>query len=110
MSHRRQFLVFIAAGLSSTAFGASGLCCRPVLRLAENAPAAQEYYICLECETPCYVFEEKDGKLISAVCQSCGNDNVDSFATPEDVENAEDPHPVHPKGRAGEGHAALRAT
>lgn len=110
MAHRRQFLVFIAAGLSSTAFGASGLCCRPALRLAENAPEAQEYYICLTCETPCYTFEEKDGKLISATCWSCGNDEVDKFATPKDVENAEDPHPIHTNGRAGEGHVALRAT
>lgn len=90
MAHRRQFLVFIAAGLSSTALGAAGLCCRPALRLAENAPAAQEYYICLECENPCYVFEEENGKLISATCQVCGNDNVDSFATEEDVQNLED--------------------
>ncbi|GMU45145.1 MAG: hypothetical protein DYH17_15125 [Xanthomonadales bacterium PRO6] len=92
MAHRRQFLVFISTGLfSATAFGANGLCCRPALRLAENPPEAQEYYICLECETPCYTFEEEAGKLIEALCQACGNDDVEKFVTPAEAQELGSP-------------------
>ena len=48
--------------------------------------ASPEYLICLECETPCYVFEWEDGKLSEVLCQSCGNDDPDQFALPEDIE------------------------
>ncbi len=48
--------------------------------------ASPEYIVCLECETPCYVFEWEDGKLSEAFCQACGNDDPDQFALPEDIE------------------------
>ena len=86
MAHRRQVLLFIAAGVSSVAVGAAGLCCRPQPRLAENEESAPHHVICLECETPCYVCEWKDGKLVEATCTRCGNDDVDQFARPEDIE------------------------
>ena len=48
--------------------------------------ASPEYLICLDCETPCYVFEWEDGELKEALCQSCGNDEPDQFALPEDYD------------------------
>jgi translation initiation factor 2 beta subunit (eIF-2beta)/eIF-5 len=48
--------------------------------------ASPEYVVCLECETPCYVFEWEDGRLSEVLCQACGNDDPDQFALPEDIE------------------------
>ena len=48
--------------------------------------ASPEYLICLDCETPCYVFEWEDGELKEALCQACGNDDPDQFALPEDYD------------------------
>lgn len=45
-----------------------------------------EYLMCLNCETPCYVFEWEDDELKEAVCEACGNDEAEQFATPEDFE------------------------
>ena len=49
--------------------------------------ASPEYVICLECETPCYVFEWVDGKLSEVLCQACANDDPDQFALPDDLED-----------------------
>jgi translation initiation factor 2 beta subunit (eIF-2beta)/eIF-5 len=48
--------------------------------------ASPDYVICLECETPCYMFEWEDGKVTEAVCTACGNDELDQFALPEELE------------------------
>jgi hypothetical protein len=48
--------------------------------------ATPDYLICLECETPSYVFEWRDGKVIEALCQTCGNEDLESFATEEEYE------------------------
>ena len=53
------------------------------LQLADERP---EYLICLECETPCYVFEWEDGRVTEILCTSCGNDNPEQFARPEDLD------------------------
>ena len=45
-----------------------------------------EYLICLECETPTYQFEYTNGKLTSAMCNTCGNDNVAEFMTEAELE------------------------
>ena len=45
-----------------------------------------EYLICLSCETPCYTFEWSAGKVTETLCEVCGEDDVDSFATEEDFE------------------------
>lgn len=45
-----------------------------------------EYLICLNCETPCYVFEWKESELVEATCEACGNDDPDQFTTEEDLE------------------------
>ncbi len=48
--------------------------------------AEPDYLICLDCETPCYVFEWEGGKLQEIVCAVCGNDDPEQFALPEDYE------------------------
>ncbi|HSN85936.1 MAG TPA: hypothetical protein VL025_04215 [Thermoanaerobaculia bacterium] len=48
--------------------------------------ASPEYVICLDCETPCYVFEWSDGELSEALCEACGNDEPDQFALPDEFE------------------------
>jgi len=48
--------------------------------------SAPEYLICLNCDTPCYVFEWAEGKLLEAICDACGNEETDQFATEEDLE------------------------
>ncbi|MFP5284253.1 MAG: hypothetical protein ACLGI9_00795 [Thermoanaerobaculia bacterium] len=48
--------------------------------------SSPEYLICLDCETPCYVFEWEDGELKEALCQACGTDDADQFALPEDYD------------------------
>ncbi len=45
-----------------------------------------DYLICLECETPCYVFEWEDDRLKEAICTTCGNEDVSGFATESDYE------------------------
>jgi hypothetical protein len=48
--------------------------------------ASPDYVVCLECETPCYVFEWRDGALTEALCTSCGNEDTDQFAAPDELE------------------------
>lgn len=45
-----------------------------------------DYLICLNCETPCYVFEWKDGSCAEAICTACGNEEPDQFVTEEDFD------------------------
>lgn len=53
----------------------------------DRAPAQYyDYLICLECESPCYIFEFKSEILIEAMCEVCGNDDVDLFLPEEDFE------------------------
>ena len=47
---------------------------------------APEYLICLNCENPCYVFEWKEGELTEALCEACGNDDTEQFATAEEFD------------------------
>jgi hypothetical protein len=49
--------------------------------------AGPEYLICLECETPCYVFEWDDGRITEALCTVCGNDEVEQFMTQEELDD-----------------------
>ena len=46
-----------------------------------------DYLICLECESPCYVFEWVDGTTKEAVCEVCGNDDPQNFATEDEYED-----------------------
>ncbi len=45
-----------------------------------------EYIICLECETPVYVFEWQGGHVVEATCPVCGNDDPTSFASEDEME------------------------
>jgi hypothetical protein len=48
-----------------------------------EAPST-DYLICLNCETPCYIFDfDKSGGIASALCASCGNDDPAEFMLPE---------------------------
>lgn len=48
--------------------------------------ASPDYLICLECETPSYVFEWKGDKVTEALCLTCGNEDLLSFASEEEYE------------------------
>ena len=48
--------------------------------------ASPEFLVCLECETPCYTFEWDGGKITEILCVACGNDDLDQFALPEEIE------------------------
>jgi hypothetical protein len=48
--------------------------------------AAPEYIVCINCETPCYIFEWKDDQLAEAFCEVCGNEDVEEFLSPEDFD------------------------
>jgi hypothetical protein len=46
-----------------------------------------EYLICLQCETPTYQFEyDSKGHLLTALCQTCGNDDPTDFMTEAELE------------------------
>ncbi len=45
-----------------------------------------DYLICLECETPTYVFEWVAGRVVEALCQVCGNDDPAAFLSEEEYE------------------------
>ena len=45
-----------------------------------------EFLVCLQCETPTYVFEYADGKLVSALCGTCGTDDLADFVTDAEFE------------------------
>lgn len=49
--------------------------------------AIPEYLICVECETPCYVFEWEEGKVKEALCEVCGNDEPEDFMTQEELDD-----------------------
>ena len=46
-----------------------------------------DYLICLECESPVYVFEWKEGVTKEAICEMCGNDDPTQFATEDEYED-----------------------
>jgi hypothetical protein len=50
--------------------------------------ASPDYLICLECETPCYVFEWEEDKITEVLC---GNDDPEQFALPEEIEEMMSP-------------------
>jgi translation initiation factor 2 beta subunit (eIF-2beta)/eIF-5 len=53
--------------------------------------SAPEYLICLECETPCYIFDWVDGRIVEAQCTACGNDDPAAFMTEEELEEFSEP-------------------
>lgn len=49
-----------------------------------------DYLICLNCETPCYVFEWENDRPVEVLCQICGNDDPREFITPQEAEEADE--------------------
>ena len=47
---------------------------------------APEYLICVECETPCYDFEFRAGKVVEATCPACGNEDLEQFLSESQYE------------------------
>ncbi len=45
-----------------------------------------DYVVCLECDTPTYMFEWAGGAVLEATCAVCGNDDPTLFSTEEDLE------------------------
>jgi hypothetical protein len=47
-----------------------------------------EYLICLQCDTPTYQFEwdQEKEKLVSAICNTCGADDLSDFVTESELE------------------------
>ena len=60
--------------------------------------AQPEYLICLECETPVYVFEWRDGHVLDVTCPVCGNEDPVSFATEEEMEEMDATATVEDEG------------
>ena len=48
--------------------------------------AAPDYIVCINCESPCYIFEWKDDQLTEAMCEVCGNEDAEEFLSPEDFD------------------------
>ena len=40
-----------------------------------------EYMVCLNCDSPSYAFEWAKGKVITVICEICGNDDPQEFVT-----------------------------
>jgi hypothetical protein len=54
-----------------------------------------DYIICLECESPVYVFDWDGSQITDAICTTCGNSSSARFSTEEDYGEmmaAEDHH------------------
>jgi len=49
-----------------------------------------DYLICIECESPCYVFEWEDGEVREATCEVCGNEDPEQFLTSSEFEEMEE--------------------
>jgi len=52
--------------------------------------ARPEYLICLNCESPTYVFEWKDDEATETFCETCGSEEIDQFLTQEDFDTLVD--------------------
>lgn len=52
--------------------------------------AQPDYVLCLECDTPVYVFDYRDGQIKQAECPTCGNEELEHFALPEEIEELEE--------------------
>ncbi|MEA2166339.1 MAG: hypothetical protein QOK37_4466 [Thermoanaerobaculia bacterium] len=50
-----------------------------------------EYLICIQCDTPTYQFEYTNGKLVSAICNTCGADDLSDFMTEAELEESTGP-------------------
>lgn len=49
--------------------------------------AGPSYLICVECESPSYIFEWEEGQVTEATCEVCGNEDPEQFMTEEDFDS-----------------------
>lgn len=49
-----------------------------------------DYLVCVDCESPTYVFEWRNGKVFEAICELCGAEDPDGFLSQEDYEDLVD--------------------
>ena len=47
---------------------------------------APDYLICLNCESPCYVFEWEEGEIVEAACLVCGEEDPEEFLSQEEFD------------------------
>lgn len=45
-----------------------------------------DFVICLECESPVYIFEWNGSRVTEAICPACGNDQPTMFSTEDEYE------------------------
>jgi hypothetical protein len=48
--------------------------------------AEPEYLICLNCESPCYVFTWEEDQLVDVLCEVCGSEETDQFLTQDEFD------------------------
>jgi hypothetical protein len=58
----------------------------PTRLVYDSAVAEPEYLVCLDCETPVYVFDWREGRVLEVVCPVCGNEDPSNFATEDEIE------------------------
>ena len=46
-----------------------------------------DYLICLNCDSATYVFEWSNDKVVSVLCETCGNDDPTEFMTEAEYED-----------------------
>ena len=61
--------------------------------------SSPDFIICLECDSPVYVFEWDGTAITEAICTTCGNDQATFFSTEEAYEEMamDDPHHSPPR-------------
>lgn len=46
-----------------------------------------EYMICIDCESPTYTFDWSNEKIVTILCEVCGNDDPSEFVTESEYED-----------------------
>ena len=60
---------------------------QPLCPVLSFSPMAEpEYVICLNCDTPTYNFEWSQEKIVTVLCETCGNDEPSEFLTESEYE------------------------
>lgn len=49
-----------------------------------------DFLVCLVCDTPTYIFEYKDDKVVSGICSTCGNEDKSEFITDKEWEEEDE--------------------
>lgn len=58
--------------------------------MSKTGTFSPDWVVCLDCESPCYIFEWRDGQVIEAICTVCGNDDPEAFMAPGDFEDLQE--------------------